>query len=946
MEEKYCIYEKIGVLFDELTDVLSDNFRFFRSRKKPIDVQYAETFERIMNVTEPMKVALSELAKVCTHFDIDEETKGNGFRSLIVITEKCLFKILELGIYIQKSRDRFFFRSYHNYMEIESYSQVVSRLFTVIQVALSLGTILDQDSLFADEERYPDEVDGLMSDFETISRECFYGRSFGFQFSPALQQSLNVVAVALAAYGDGFKRHNGETARALSSVLHSGKYVVDPELRAKRIVELTQHVSMPFCKSFWSLTENHGIQHVPMLICPSLSINKELKIKVEPLVVDTLNGKKVINPPFQSKGQKIIHARLLSYSLREGQGKQGSSENMSESHGRKMHGLSQNLLLHCHGGGFVAQSSKSHEIYLRNWAKELQCPILSIDYSLSPDATYPEALNECFYVYNWAILNCKSLGWTAERICFAGDSAGGNLMVALALKLIEEGMNLPNGLVIAYPPLRVQYAPSPSRMLALMDPLLPPGILKVCLRAYAGNVDDEVEETGSTTSLRTARFDDAYNPFDLDFGEAAVMAKHRHWSDVVGRRSLSDSNLASSDHYCVSRPLVGCLRCRKTSTEVPRANSRRGSESDSEVDGIQMHPIEANVTGDTQRRTKIVPVKRKRILPTSVNEFPETDELNLNEESESKSEIFEPKASENLKLEHKENESNALSGEDKHHKEDHTTNDTNDVDILIRRERRSKTIPNHRRSLSDSITESFQRLRANSVDFHIDDPSIRQTEVTAESIVRTQACLETESQAKKNADLGLTDCPRVDNSSKSDQKSNNDTVSDTRLRALYIKETSECVIVSRENLEKDPGGSFASGSSIEVEKFYERKSSSDSISSSMKKRCKDPLMSPLLASDEALKLLPKMIIVACSLDPLLDDSIDFVRRLKKLQKDPELFIVDDLPHGFLNLNFACNEAKEASDLIAACIKKVLTVGLRHVNSLPLSPEAAQEEADK
>ena len=56
-----------------------------------------------------------------------------------------------------------------------------------------------------------------------------------------------------------------------------------------------------------------------MLICPSLSINKELKIKVEPLVVDTLNGKKVINPPFQSKGQKIIHARLLSYSLREGQ---------------------------------------------------------------------------------------------------------------------------------------------------------------------------------------------------------------------------------------------------------------------------------------------------------------------------------------------------------------------------------------------------------------------------------------------------------------------------------------------------------------------------------------------------------------------------------------------------------------------------------------------------
>lgn len=75
-----------------------------------------------------------------------------------------------------------------------------------------------------------------------------------------MRQSINVIAVAHAAYGDGFKRHNGNTARALSSVIHSGKYLVDPELRAKRIVELTQHVSMPFCKSFWSITESYGIQ--------------------------------------------------------------------------------------------------------------------------------------------------------------------------------------------------------------------------------------------------------------------------------------------------------------------------------------------------------------------------------------------------------------------------------------------------------------------------------------------------------------------------------------------------------------------------------------------------------------------------------------------------------------------------------------------------------------
>lgn len=181
MDDKYCIYETISVLFEELVDVFSDNLEFFSQRGKPIDNQFVVAFERILNVIEPLRVALEELTKICGHFDIDDQTKGNGFRSLICITEKCLFKILEIGIYIQKSRDRFFFRSYHNFMEIESHSQVISRLFTVTQVALSLGTILDEGSLFADDEKYPEEVDGLMNDFETIGRECFYGRSFGFQ---------------------------------------------------------------------------------------------------------------------------------------------------------------------------------------------------------------------------------------------------------------------------------------------------------------------------------------------------------------------------------------------------------------------------------------------------------------------------------------------------------------------------------------------------------------------------------------------------------------------------------------------------------------------------------------------------------------------------------------------------------------------------------------------
>lgn len=75
-----------------------------------------------------------------------------------------------------------------------------------------------------------------------------------------MQHALQVVAVAMAAYGDGYKRHNHSFARALSSMIHSGKYVIDPELRAKRITELTQKEDIEFCKAFWSLTEEYGVQ--------------------------------------------------------------------------------------------------------------------------------------------------------------------------------------------------------------------------------------------------------------------------------------------------------------------------------------------------------------------------------------------------------------------------------------------------------------------------------------------------------------------------------------------------------------------------------------------------------------------------------------------------------------------------------------------------------------
>ena len=72
-------------------------------------------------------------------------------------------------------------------------------------------------------------------------------------------------------------------------------------------------------------------------------------------------------------------------------------------------------------------------------------------------------------------------GWTGETVCLAGDSAGANLMIATALRAGSYGIKAPDGIVAIYSAVMIRYAPSPSRILGLMDPLLPVGILARCL---------------------------------------------------------------------------------------------------------------------------------------------------------------------------------------------------------------------------------------------------------------------------------------------------------------------------------------------------------------------------------------------------------------------------------------------------------------------------------
>lgn len=110
--------------------------------------------------------------------------------------------------------------------------------------------------------------------------------------------------------------------------------------------------------------------------------------------------------------------------------------------------------------------------------------MLSIDYSLAPEAPFPRALEEIFYAYCWALNNSELVGSTCEKIVFVGDSAGGNLNTACVIKCIEMGIRKPTGLFNIYAPFSIGFTVTPARFLSLIDPVLPYGFTTRLFKSY------------------------------------------------------------------------------------------------------------------------------------------------------------------------------------------------------------------------------------------------------------------------------------------------------------------------------------------------------------------------------------------------------------------------------------------------------------------------------
>ncbi|MFI5777608.1 alpha/beta hydrolase [Nocardia sp. NPDC051570] len=95
-------------------------------------------------------------------------------------------------------------------------------------------------------------------------------------------------------------------------------------------------------------------------------------------------------------------------------------------------------LVYFHGGGFVLNGVVDSDNEGRRIAAEVGALVVSVDYRLAPEHPFPAAFEDCYAALEWVAKNAAGLGVTADRIGVGGESAGGDLAAAVALRARNE----------------------------------------------------------------------------------------------------------------------------------------------------------------------------------------------------------------------------------------------------------------------------------------------------------------------------------------------------------------------------------------------------------------------------------------------------------------------------------------------------------------------------
>lgn len=173
------------------------------------------------------------------------------------------------------------------------------------------------------------------------------------------------------------------------------------------------------------------------------------------------------------------------------------------------------IILYCHGGGYSTGSPLYARTLTTKLASLLSMDVFCFDYRLAPEHPYPAAVDDAQAAWDYLMLQ----GYGAKDIFVAGDSAGGNLALALGLRLKEQKRMLPAGFVLMSPWTDLTVSGKTHETKADVDPVLNQNYLNEMIENY---VPQAKKVQGQETAALQAAEDESVNKmfeglFDVEY---------------------------------------------------------------------------------------------------------------------------------------------------------------------------------------------------------------------------------------------------------------------------------------------------------------------------------------------------------------------------------------------------------------------------------------------
>lgn len=156
-------------------------------------------------------------------------------------------------------------------------------------------------------------------------------------------------------------------------------------------------------------------------------------------------------------------------------------------------------LVYFFGGGFVSGWPLQDLFIIATLAEFAGLRVLAPDYRLAPEHPWPAALDDAQAVYS-----CLARQPLAGGLALAGESAGGNLALALMLRATRLGLRRPDALALMSPWSDVRVDHDYGGAQAMSDPTFDPAALQAAARAYAGRAPMDDPEVSPIFASFTA----------------------------------------------------------------------------------------------------------------------------------------------------------------------------------------------------------------------------------------------------------------------------------------------------------------------------------------------------------------------------------------------------------------------------------------------------------